>query len=60
MIKNMAQRCAVCGRGATKGASRSHSNIKTLKRQKINLQTAKVDDKYEKVCVKCLKTAKNK
>lgn len=56
----MAQRCSICGRGATKGASRSHSNRKTLKRQKINLQTAKIGDSYEKVCAKCLKTSKKK
>jgi ribosomal protein L28 len=58
--KNMAQRCSVCGRGATKGASRSHSNIKTLKRQKINLQSRKIGERYVKVCANCLKTKKKK
>ena len=34
----MAKKCDLCGRGATKGASRSHSKVKTLKKQNINLQ----------------------
>jgi ribosomal protein L28 len=52
----MAKRCDLCGRGSKKGASRSHSNIKTIKRQHINLQTKKIDGKKMKVCTKCLKT----
>ncbi len=39
----MAKKCDICRRSATKGASRSHSNIKTLKRQGINLQTYKIN-----------------
>jgi ribosomal protein L28 len=56
----MAKRCSVCGRGSTSGATRSHSNRKTLKRQNINLQTRKMDGQTVKVCVNCLKTAKKK
>jgi len=52
----MARRCDICGRGSTKDAQRSHSNIKTLKRQYINLQTKKVDGKKIKICTKCLRT----
>jgi ribosomal protein L28 len=54
----MAKRCSVCGRGSTSGAQRSHSNRQSLKRQNINLQTRKMDNKTVKVCVNCLKTAK--
>lgn len=54
--KIMAKKCDLCGRSATKGAKRSHSNIKTLKRQGINLQTKTIDGKKLKVCTKCLKT----
>lgn len=54
----MSKRCDLCGRGSTKGASRSHSNIKTLKRQNINLQSKIVDGKKIKVCTKCIKTSK--
>lgn len=40
-----------------KGASRSHSKIKTLKRQEINLQTKNIDGMKIKVCTSCLRTA---
>jgi ribosomal protein L28 len=52
----MAKKCDLCGRGATKGASRSHSKIKTLKRQNINLQSRIVDGKKVKLCTSCLRT----
>jgi ribosomal protein L28 len=56
----MSKRCDLCKRGATKGASRSHSKIQTLKRQNINLQTKKVGDIKLKICIKCMRTlAKN-
>ncbi len=48
-------KCDLCGRSATKGIKRSHSNIKTLKRQNINLQTKKIDGKKQKVCTSCIK-----
>ncbi len=54
----MARTCELCGRGTTKDASRSHSNIKTLKRQYINLQTKRINGKKMRVCAKCLKTLK--
>ena len=41
-----------------KGATRSHSNIKTPKRQHINLHSKKVEGGSMKVCGKCLKTIK--
>jgi len=56
----MSRKCDLCGRGATRDASRSHSNIKTLKRQHINLQSKKMDGATLQVCTKCLKTIKNK
>ncbi|MFA4834188.1 MAG: bL28 family ribosomal protein [Patescibacteria group bacterium] len=57
----MAKKCDVCGRGSTKGASRSHSNIKTIKRQYINLQSKKINGKKTKICTACIRTmAKNK
>jgi ribosomal protein L28 len=51
----MAKQCSICGRSATKGASRSHSNIKTLRRQNINLQSKRIEGKKQLVCTKCLK-----
>ncbi len=52
----MSKSCDICGRSATKGAKRSHSNIKTLKRQNINLQSKKVDGIKMTICTKCIKT----
>ncbi|MFO0704497.1 MAG: L28 family ribosomal protein [Candidatus Andersenbacteria bacterium] len=54
----MAQRCDICGRGAGKGNRRSHSNIATIVRRKINLQHRTIGGKRHKVCVNCLKSAK--
>ncbi|OGY41388.1 MAG: 50S ribosomal protein L28 [Candidatus Buchananbacteria bacterium RBG_13_36_9] len=51
----MSRTCEICGRGPLKGASRSHSNIKTLKRKYINLQTKKIEGKRIKICTSCLK-----
>jgi len=48
--------CDVCGREPLKGHSVSHSNIKTIRRQKLNLQSKKVDGKRLRVCTRCLKT----
>jgi len=52
----MAKKCDLCGRSATKGASRSHSKIKTLKRQGINLQSKVLEGVKVKVCTSCLRT----
>ena len=53
----MGKTCDLCKRSSTKGASRSHSKIKTLKRQNINLQTKNIDGMKIKVCTSCLRTA---
>ncbi len=52
----MAKKCDLCGRSATKGASRSHSKIKTLKRQNINLQARTIEGSKVKLCTSCLRT----
>ncbi len=52
----MAKQCDLCERGSTKGARRSHSNIKTIRRQNINLQTKHVDGKKMLLCTRCIKT----
>lgn len=57
----MAKRCDRCGRGSQRDASRSHSNIKTVKRQHVNLQIKTVDGKRLKICTNCIRIlAKNK
>jgi len=52
----MAKKCDLCGRSATKGASRSHSKIKTLKRQNINLQSKMIEGLKAKLCTSCIRT----
>jgi len=52
----MAKKCDLCGRSATKGASRSHSKIKTLKRQNINLQSQMIEGLKVKICTSCMRT----
>lgn len=52
----MSRRCDLCGKGPKKAAYRSHSKIKTLRRQYPNLQTKTIDGKKRKICTRCLKT----
>ncbi|HAZ28763.1 MAG TPA: 50S ribosomal protein L28 [Candidatus Magasanikbacteria bacterium] len=52
----MARMCSSCGKKSTKGASRSHSKIKTIKRQNINLQ--KIGGKL--LCSTCARTMMKK
>jgi len=56
----MAKKCDICGRSATRGASRSHSKIRTLKRQNINLQAKNIDGLKLRVCTSCLRTRAKK
>jgi large subunit ribosomal protein L28 len=55
-------RCYSCGKGAVFGNSRSHSNIKTRRVWKPNLQVVRVlaDGKIVKVkvCTSCLSAGK--
>ena len=48
----MKKSCSRCGKGSKKAASRSHSKIKTLRRQHANIQ--KVGGVY--LCTKCIRT----
>ncbi|MCX6740563.1 MAG: bL28 family ribosomal protein [Candidatus Parcubacteria bacterium] len=52
----MSRTCEICGRGPLSSASRSHSNIKTLTKKYLNLQTKKIDGKKTKICTSCLRT----
>ncbi len=52
----MSRTCELCGRGYLKSASRSHSNIKTLKRQYVNLQTKVVKGVRKLICTRCVKS----
>lgn len=52
----MSQSCAMCFKGSQKSASRSFSNIQTLRRQKINLQ----QNNGLRVCTRCIKLVSKK
>jgi len=54
----MARKCDLCGRGATRGALRSHSKRKTLKRQQVNLQAKNIGGIKVKLCTSCLRNMK--
>ena len=58
----MAFRCELCGKGALVGNNISHSNNKTKKKSRPNLQRirAQVDGsvKRMRVCTRCLKAGK--
>jgi ribosomal protein L28 len=50
-----AKTCALCDRGYNKANIRSHSNIATIKKQRLNLQDFKINGRTCKVCTRCLK-----
>ncbi|RJO59541.1 50S ribosomal protein L28 [Candidatus Parcubacteria bacterium] len=51
----MARVCSICGRGALKANLRSHSNIATIKRQRVNLQTLFQNGKRVLACTSCIR-----
>lgn len=60
----MAKSCAICGKQAVSGNRVSHSNRKTPRRWRPNLQAVKTkigrQIKQVLICVRCLKTLKKK
>ncbi|HFC36327.1 MAG TPA: 50S ribosomal protein L28 [Candidatus Moranbacteria bacterium] len=52
----MSRICEICGRGTQSGHSRSHSNIATKRKFKVNIQNKKINGKKTKVCVRCIRT----
>lgn len=52
----MSRSCQVCGRGTNTANNVSHSNVKTKRTQKINLQSKKIIGTKIKICTSCLKT----
>lgn len=52
--------CQLCGRGTKIANNVSHSNLKTKRKQKINLQTKKINGAKIKICTSCLKTKTKK
>ena len=59
----MAFRCSVCGKGPVAGKNVSHSNRKTPRRFKPNLQRVRIvmpggAAKRVRVCTRCIKAGK--
>ncbi|MCP4676891.1 MAG: 50S ribosomal protein L28 [Deltaproteobacteria bacterium] len=58
----MANRCEICGKDAMTGNLVSHSNIKTKRTSKPNVQRIKVyvdgTPKRMRVCTRCLRSGK--
>lgn len=53
--------CSKCGRGTKSANAVSHSNRKTKRVMKANIQSKKVAGVKTKLCTKCIKTnTKNK
>ncbi len=51
-------RCYKCGKKAVSGNNRSHSNVATKRKFRVNLQkTITPEGKKEKICTSCLRTA---
>jgi len=58
----LARRCVVCGKGTETGHAVSHSNIKTKRLWKANVQKVKAlingTPRRVNVCTRCLKAGK--
>ncbi|HLD82117.1 MAG TPA: bL28 family ribosomal protein [Patescibacteria group bacterium] len=47
--------CEVCKKTDQRAISRSHSNIATLRKQKANLQSRKLDGRRILMCTRCIR-----
>ena len=56
----MSKVCEICQRKALTGNLRSHSNIATRRKMKLNLQNKKIAGKKTIICTSCLKTINKK
>jgi ribosomal protein L28 len=54
--KHMSRICAITGKSANFGNSRSHSNIATRRKQKVNLQTISLNGRRVRVAASTLRT----
>ncbi|MCC6639205.1 50S ribosomal protein L28 [Candidatus Falkowbacteria bacterium] len=54
----MSKRCVMTGKTSRKSATRSHSNIKSLTRQKANLHRRTINGKVVWISARALKTLK--
>ena len=54
----MAKFCEICQKKALVGNQRSHSNVASKRKMKVNLQTKRIGSKKIIACTSCLKTLK--
>ena len=58
----MAYRCSICGKGSNAAHNVSHSNLKTRKFQRPNLQSvrAMIDGRVQRIraCTRCIRSGK--
>jgi large subunit ribosomal protein L28 len=52
--------CSLCGRGSKSANNVSHSNRKTKRTVKANIQVKKLSGVKTNVCTKCIKTQSKK
>ncbi|PIU09041.1 MAG: 50S ribosomal protein L28 [Candidatus Moranbacteria bacterium CG08_land_8_20_14_0_20_34_16] len=52
----MSRVCEICDRGSQTGNKVSHSERKTRRKFRANLQTKTVEGVRKKICAKCIKT----
>ncbi|MBI4425963.1 MAG: hypothetical protein HY567_00095 [Candidatus Kerfeldbacteria bacterium] len=51
----MAQACTICGRDSRNINHRSHSNIATARRVRVNLQTLFINGRRVLACTSCIR-----
>ncbi|MCR4279882.1 MAG: 50S ribosomal protein L28 [Candidatus Komeilibacteria bacterium] len=56
----MSKVCQICDRGTSSGQTKSHSQIKTKRQVKINLQSKSIGGQSIRICTSCLRTLKKK
>ena len=49
-------KCQICNKKNQTGNRRSHSNIATKRKFKVNIQTKKIEGEKKKICTRCIKT----
>lgn len=56
----MSRTCEICSKGPVRANRVSHSNIKTPRRQKPNLQILNINGEKIKACSTCRRTIRKK
>ena len=61
-VRQMSNKCEICGKGQVSGNNVSHSNRHTKRKWNANIQTVRINDngtvRRAKVCTRCLRSGK--